>query len=83
VRLREADVRGNLHAERDEQAAEAAGVGLGFVYKKAKCVPAKADAAVQEKFATETLLPLMAQAGPNNPLYFVDDIHPADTGQPA
>jgi transposase len=51
---------------------------LGFVYKKPKCVPAKADAAVQEKFATETLLPLMAQAGPNNPLYFADGMHPAD-----
>ena len=50
---------------------------LGFVYKKPKCVPAKADAAVQERFATETLLPLMAQAGPNNPLYFADGMHPA------
>jgi transposase len=56
---------------------------LGFVYKKPKCVPAKADAAVQERFATETLLPLMAQAGPNNPLYFADGMHPAYTGHPA
>lgn len=56
---------------------------LGFVYKKPKCVPAKADAAVQEKFATETLLPLMAQAGPDHPLYFVDGMHPAYTGHPA
>jgi transposase len=30
---------------------------LDYVYKKPKCVPAKADAAVQERFATETLLP--------------------------
>ena len=56
---------------------------LGFVYKKPKCVPAKADAAVQQKFATETLLPLMAQAGPEHPLYFVDGMHPAYTGHPA
>ena len=40
---------------------------LGFVYKKPKCVPAKADAAVQEQFAKETLLPLMAQANADNP----------------
>lgn len=56
---------------------------LGFVYKKPKCVPAKADAAVQEVFARETLLPLMAQAGPARPLYFVDGMHPAYTGHPA
>ena len=52
---------------------------LGYVYKKPKCVPAKADAAVQEQFARETLLPLMAQAGPDNPLYFVDGMHPTYT----
>lgn len=56
---------------------------LGFVYKKPKCVPAKAAAAVQEKFATETLLPLMPQASPDHPLYFVDGMHPAYTGHPA
>jgi hypothetical protein len=31
---------------------------LDFVYKKPKCVPAKADAAVQERFAKQTLLAL-------------------------
>src|ERR1700761_5372393 len=56
---------------------------LGFVYKKPKCVPAKADARVQEQFATEVLLPRMAQAGPDRPLYFVDGMHPAYTGHPA
>jgi transposase len=56
---------------------------LGFVYKKPKCVPAKADAAVQEQFATQTLLPLMAQASAENPLYFVDGMHPSYTGHPA
>lgn len=56
---------------------------LGFVYKKPKCVPAKADAAVQEAFATGTLQPLMARAGADTPLYFVDGMHPAYTGHPA
>ncbi len=56
---------------------------LGFVYKKPKCVPAKADAAVQRRFVTETLAPLMGQAGTERPLYFVDGTHPAYTGHPA
>jgi len=56
---------------------------LGYVYKKPKCVPAKADAAVQEKFAAETLLPLMAQADAEHPLYFGDGMHPAYKGHPA
>ena len=56
---------------------------LGYVYKKPKCVPAKADAAVQEQFATETLAPLMAQADAAHPLYFGDGMHPAYKGHPA
>jgi transposase len=56
---------------------------LGFVYKKPKCVPAKADAAMQEKFAREKLLPLMAQARPQHSLYFVDGMHPSYTAHPA
>jgi len=56
---------------------------LGYVYKKPKCVPAKADAAVQATFATETLLPLMAQADAAHPLYFGDGMHPAYKGHPA
>lgn len=55
---------------------------LDFVYKKPKCVPAKADAAVQEQFAKETLLPLMAQANADTPLYFVDGMHPSYTAHP-
>src|SRR6202453_4706419 len=55
---------------------------LDFVYKKPKCVPAKADAVVQEQFAKETLLPLMAQANSDNPLYFVDGMHPSYTAHP-
>jgi transposase len=56
---------------------------LGYVYKKPKCVPAKADAAVQQQFAAGTLLPLMAQADAAHPLYFGDGMHPAYKGHPA
>jgi transposase len=56
---------------------------LGFVYKKPKCVPAKADAAVQQQFADETLLPLLAQADADHPLYFADGMHPAYKSHPA
>jgi len=55
---------------------------LGFVYKKPKCVPAKADAVAQKQFAKETLLPLMAQANVDNPLYFVDGMHPSYSAHP-
>jgi transposase len=56
---------------------------LGFVHKKPKCVPAKADEAAQRAFVAETLLPLMAAANEDSPLYFVDATHPAYTGRPA
>jgi transposase len=56
---------------------------LGFVYKKPKCVPAKANEAIQRAFVTETLAPLMAAANDDQPLYFVDGTHPAYKGHPA
>lgn len=56
---------------------------LGYVYKKPTCVPAKADATVQEQFAAEILRPLMAQADAGHPLYFADGMHPAYKGHPA
>lgn len=56
---------------------------LGFVYKKPKCVPAKADAQVQKRFARNVLRPLMRAANANQPLYFVDATHPAYAGRPA
>lgn len=56
---------------------------LGFVYRKPKCVPAKADAAVQQAFLDACLKPLMEVAGPQAPLYFVDATHPSYTGRPA
>ncbi len=56
---------------------------LGFVYKKPKCVPAKADARVQRRFARNVLLPLMRAANADRPLYFADATHPAYAGRPA
>ena len=56
---------------------------LGYVYKKPKKVPAKANAEAQRRFLSETLAPLMAQAAPETPLYFVDSMHPAYTAHPA
>jgi transposase len=56
---------------------------LGFVYKKPKCVPAKADAQVQKRFARNVLRPLMRAANADQPLYFVDATHPAYTARPA
>jgi transposase len=54
----------------------------GFVYKMPKCVPAKANEAVQRQFVEQTLTPLMAQADGDNPLYFVDASHPSYTAHP-
>ena len=48
---------------------------LGFVYKKPKMLPAKADAVLQEEFVTlyrET----KAQLGKNDRIYFLDATHP-------
>lgn len=56
---------------------------IGFVFKKPKCVPAKADAIAQQAFLDTTLAPLMQAAGPQAPLYFVDGCHPSYTGRPA
>jgi transposase len=55
---------------------------LGFVYKKPKPVPAKANAEEQQRFFVETLQPLMASANDDNPLYFVDGTHPSYTAHP-
>jgi transposase len=56
---------------------------LGYVYKKPVRVPAKADEAAQQAFLEQTLRPLMAEAGPEQPLYFVDGCHPTYTAHPA
>jgi len=56
---------------------------IGFVFKKPKCVPAKADALIQQAFLDTTLAPLMRAAGADAPLDFVDGCHPSYTGRPA
>ena len=58
---------------------------LGYVWKRPKVVPAKADPAAQRAFLDATLLPLMAQAEahPDMPLLFVDATHPAYDAHPA
>ncbi|MDN5872749.1 MAG: IS630 family transposase [Nitrococcus sp.] len=58
---------------------------IGFVWKRPKVVPAKADAAAQRAFLEDTLLPLMAaaEANPAEPLLFVDATHPAYSAHPA
>ncbi len=58
---------------------------IGFVWKRPKVVPAKADAEAQRAFLEGTLLPLMAaaEADPAKPLLFVDATHPAYDAHPA
>jgi transposase len=56
---------------------------LGFVYKKPKKVPAKADEEARRKFVEETLGPLMKAANDDTPLYFVDGTHPSYTAHAA
>lgn len=58
---------------------------LGYVWKRPKVVPAKADAEAQRAFLDGVLLPLMAEAeaDPATPLLFVDATHPAYDAHPA
>lgn len=58
---------------------------IGFVWKRPKVVPAKADAEAQRAFLDGVLLPLMAaaEADPATPLLFVDATHPAYDAHPA
>jgi transposase len=58
---------------------------IGFVWKRPKVVPAKADAEAQRAFLEGTLLPLMAaaEADPAQKLLFVDATHPAYDAHPA
>lgn len=58
---------------------------IGFVWKRPKVVPAKADADAQRAFLDGVLLPLMAEAeaDPAAPLLVVDATHPAYDAHPA
>jgi len=49
---------------------------LGFVYKKTKQVPGKADAEAQEKFLQEVYVKLKASMKAGDKLYFLDGVHP-------
>lgn len=55
---------------------------LGFVYKKPKIVPGKADGKVQKKFLDETLIQCLKKASDDNPVYFSDAVHPTHNVQP-
>lgn len=55
---------------------------LGFVYKKPKIVPGKADGKIQDEFLKTVLKPLLDQASDDNPLYFSDAMHPTHNVQP-
>jgi len=55
---------------------------LGFVYKKTKRVPGKADAEKQKKFVEE-YEKLKATKGEDDPIYFLDGTHPLHNSEPA
>lgn len=55
---------------------------IGFVYKKADQVPAKADPEKQRDFI-KAFNNLMAEKSPDVPVLFVDAVHPTYNSQPA
>lgn len=55
---------------------------LGFVYKKPKHVPGKADGAQQAEFAAR-IQELMARKSPDSRVYFMDAVHPQYNSAPA
>ena len=55
---------------------------LGFVYKKTKAVPGKADPQKQKAFL-ETYHELKEHKGPNDRIYFMDGCHPNHNAMPA
>jgi transposase len=50
-------------------------VRLGFVYKKTKAIPGKADAEAQREFL-ESYQNLKVEKSENDPVYFIDGVHP-------
>ena len=55
---------------------------LGFVYKKPKVVPGKANGKRQEEFLKNTLEPYLEKASDEHPVYFSDAVHPTHNVQP-
>ncbi len=56
---------------------------LGFVYKKTKRVPGKADPEAQEKFINETYKEIKEIRGEHDRIYFMDGVHPQHNSIPA
>jgi transposase len=56
---------------------------LGFVYKKPKHVPGKADVKAQEAFLAKELKPALDKADEDNPVWFSDAMHPMHNSAPA
>ena len=55
---------------------------LGFVYKRPKVIPGKADAQKQQEFLNNELQPAINSASDEAPLYFADGVHPTHNIQP-
>jgi transposase len=55
---------------------------LGFIYKKPKVIPGKADAEKQQEFLDNELQPAIDKASDKAPLYFADGVHPTHNVQP-
>jgi transposase len=55
---------------------------LGFVYKKAKIIPGKADAEKQEAYLA-MLTKLLEKKDKNDPHYFMDGVHPQHNTMPS
>jgi transposase len=55
---------------------------LGFVYKKPKVVPGKADGKAQEEFLKNVLEPCLKKASDEHPVYFSDAVHPTHNVHP-
>jgi transposase len=49
---------------------------LGYVYKKPKLVPGKADPQAQREFLATDYRKIKEQKGENDPVYFMDAVHP-------
>jgi transposase len=49
---------------------------LGYVYKKPKLVPGKADAQAQREFLANDYKKINEEKGENDPVYFMDAVHP-------
>jgi len=56
---------------------------IGFVYKKTKRIPGKADALKQEEFLREVYEAIKDKMQPDDQLYFTDGVHPQYNVEPA